>query len=140
MQWIQHIAQILDAIAWPLVVLIVLLTLHSPIKHALDRLLQVRASSKGIELVLDKLDKEGKLPFGARKELSGLSYHDIWALHSFANASSPVRVKEMKTPQRVAARTLSEAGLLSIEGYDENRTVTITSLGKDILSAADKLL
>ena len=135
-----ELAQILNAVAWPSVVLIVLAAFYCPLKRVLERVLQVRAGSKGIELVLDELNKEGKLPFGSRKELSGLSAHDIWALDTFANAPPPILVSRLKVPQRVAARTLSEASLFTVEGDGENRKVIVTSLGRDILSAAGKLL
>jgi len=135
-----QLAQILNAIAWPVVVLIVLTAFYCPIKRALGRVLQVRAGSKGIELVLEELNKEGKLPFGSRKELTGLTAHDIWALDTFANAAMPLLVNTLKVPQRVAARTLYEAGLLLVEGNAENRKVIVTPLGREILSAAGKLL
>lgn len=69
-----------------------------------------------------------------------MSAHDIWALDTFASVATPMLVTTLKTPQRVAARTLYEAGLLLIEGNAENRKVVVTPLGRDILSAAGKLL
>lgn len=50
-----QLAPILNAIAWPIVVLIVLSAFYCPIKRVLSRVLQVRAGSKGIELVLEEL-------------------------------------------------------------------------------------
>lgn len=49
-------------------------------------------------------------------------------------------VSTLKVPQRVAARMLCDAGLLQIEGDGNDRKVRVTNLGRDILSAAARLL
>jgi hypothetical protein len=132
------VAQILAAIAWPLVVLVIALMLRRPLLDLLPRVRQVEA--KGIKLILERLEEEGQpLPFGARKELSGLTSHDIWALESFAQGQMPL-IPDLKPGQRVAARALVEAGLVSIRGEGPSRRLEVTELGKKILAAAESLL
>jgi hypothetical protein len=103
-------------VAWPLVVLTVGCVFRRPIGNALVRLRKVRATSKGVELVLDSLERKGQLPVGSRAELSGLSAHDIWALDSFANGRITTLVAQLNPAQRVAARALRDAGLLTLTG------------------------
>src|SRR3972149_6343131 len=120
---INIIPQVLNAIAWPIVVLIVICIFRRPISDVFSRILKVRASSKGIELVLEKLEKEGQLPVGARAELAGLSGNDVWALDDLANNRIATRISEMKPAQRVIARTLVDSGLLMVSGEGPNRQV-----------------
>ena len=134
------IAHILSAVTWPIVVLTVFLVFRSSIKGLLARLLKIKASSKGVELVLEELEKEGQLPIGSRTELAGLSAHEIWALDDFTNQRIAVSVSQMKPAQRVAARTLRDAGLLTVQGEGPDRKIAATPLGLDILRAANSLL
>ena len=137
---INIIPQVLNAIAWPIVVLIVICIFRRPISDVFSRILKVRASSKGIELVLEKLEKEGQLPVGARAELAGLSGNDVWALDDLANNRIATRISEMKPAQRVIARTLVDSGLLMVSGEGPNRQVVVTPLGRQILQVASTLL
>jgi hypothetical protein len=121
------IAQIIAAIAWPAITLVIALMFRRAILDLLPRIRTLEA--KGLKLILDRLEKEGQLPVGGRAELSGLSSHDIWALHSFAQKEIPVTIVAMKPMQRVAARTLYDAGLLTVRGEGNERYVDLTPLG-----------
>jgi hypothetical protein len=128
--------EILHAISWPVAVLIVLGIFCVPIWRAVARLQTLKATSKGVELVLE----QAQLSATSRAELSGLSPHDIWALDDFSTGSIPVVVSQMKLSQRVAARALLDLHLLTIEGSGLNRKVVVTPLGQQILQAAESLL
>lgn len=136
----EYIAPISSAVAWPLVVLIILFLFREPLKDLLSRVQQLKGTSSGLELVLDRLDKGGQLPFGSRKELAGLTAHDIWALETFIDENKNEPVDKMKPAQRVAVRTLCDAKLLALTGDGANRKVIATALGKQILTAANELL
>jgi hypothetical protein len=130
----ENLVQLIVGIAWPAVILGLAFMLRKPIVGLLPRIRSVEGL--GIKLILDQVEKEGQLPFGSRAELSGLTPHDIWALHSFEQKEIPVEVVKMRPMQRVAARTLYDAGLLSIHGEDTGRHVELTELGQKILDAA----
>ena len=132
------VPEILAATAWPIVALVIACIFRRPITELLSRVRQIKA--KGVELILDRLEKEGQLPVGARAELSGLSAHDIWALNDFATKRITAMPIEMKPAQRVAARTLLDAGLLTLRGEGAARQVEVTPLGQRILEAAGSLL
>lgn len=136
----EYIAPILSTVAWPAVVLIILYSFREALRDLISRVQQVKGSSSGLELVLDRLDKDGQLPFGSRKELAGLTAHDIWALETFADEKRNEPVDKMKPAQRVAVRTLCDAKLLAFTGDGANRKVIATALGKQILTAANELL
>jgi hypothetical protein len=111
-----------------------------PLEKGTFRLRSVKAGSTGIELVLDHLEQEAQLSQSARVELSGLTSHDIWALDDFASKRITTKVADMKPAQRVAARALTDHGLLTIAGDGESRAVVLTPLGRQILDAANSLL
>ena len=136
----EYIAPILSAVAWPAVVLIFLCVFRETLINLLSRVQQLKGGTSGLELVLDRLDKDGQLPFGSRKELSGLTAHDIWALETFADEKRNESVDKLKPAQRVAVRTLCDAKLLALTGDGANRKVITTALGKQILTAANELL
>ena len=134
------VAPILNAIAWPFVALILIWAFRKALSELLARVLQLKASSSGIELILDRLEKEGQLPFGSRSELAGLTAHDIWALESFSNGQISPVVEKLNTAQRVAVRTLCDAKLLAITGEGVDRKVVATTFGEQTLRAASLLL
>jgi hypothetical protein len=134
------IPQVLNAIAWPIVVLIIALCFRKIIKDIFSRVQKVVANSKGIELILDQLEKERKLPFGAREELSGLTSHDIWALDEFARNKITTIISDMNLAQKVAARSLMDVNLLVINNIESKQQVEITQLGRQILAIANTLL
>jgi hypothetical protein len=129
----ETVAQIIAAIAWPAIIFVIACMFRRPVLDLLPRIRVLEA--KGVKLILDRLEKEGQLPAAGRAELSGLSSHDIWALHSFAQKEIPVAVVKMKPMQRVAARTLYDAGLLTVRGEGNDRYVDLTPLGQKILDA-----
>jgi hypothetical protein len=126
------LAQILTALAWPIVTLIIAGMFRRPLSTLISRAREIRASSKGIELILEQLEKKGQLPLGSRFELSGLSAHDIWALDDFAAN----KILPIKPAQRVIARTLADAGLLEISGEGPNYRIIVTPFGRQILETA----
>lgn len=134
------IPQILNAIAWPIVVLVIALCFRQIIKDVFKRVQKVIANSKGVELILDQLEKQGQLPFGSRSELSGLTSHDIWALDEFARNKITTTVSKMNLAQKVAARSLMDVNLLEIINTDSEKQVRITKLGSQILEVAKTLL
>jgi len=129
-------AEAATAVAWPLVVLVIVYMFRATIKSLLSRVREIKAT--GVELLLHQLEQQGQLPVGGRAELQGLTAHDIWALDSFASGLK--QTAAMNNPQRVAARTLLDAGLLVLKGSGEQREVEITPLGKKLLEAARALL
>ena len=96
--------------------------------------------AKGVRLILNRLEMEGQLPAGSRAELMGLSANDIWALDDFAAKKITTMLVEMKPSQRVAARTLLDAGLLTVRGEGAGRHVELAPLGQRVLDAAGSLL
>ena len=133
------IERVLGIIAWPSVSVVMLFLFRQQIAVLFSRVTHIRASSKGVELLLQSLEQEGRLPFGSRTELSGLTSHDIWALADFGSNNIPTQVSKMVLAQRVAARSLKDAGLLELEGEGENRKVVLTELARRTLDAAKSL-
>ncbi len=132
-------AAILGAVMWPVVVLTVFLLFRRPLNELLARVLRIKAGSKGVDLILRELEREQQLPFGSRSELAGLTAHDIWALDSFADKAMPPGT-DLTPAQRVAARTLRDVGLITIEGEGAARKVALTELGQEVLRIAKGLL
>jgi len=133
-------AAIIIALVWPITVLIVVFMFKKNITDLFTRISKIKSPPLGIELMLDELETRRILPFGARRELSGLTSHDIWALDEFGRGAINVLLTKMNVPQRVAARTLIDAKLLTIDGAGENRKVILTELGKKIIEIAGQLL
>ena len=131
-------AEIVAALAWPLAVLAIDLLFRSRIESLLSRVRQIKAT--GVELLLNQLEQQGQLPVAGRAELQGLTAHDIWALDNFATSAIPTKTAAMNIQQRVAARTLLDAGLLVLKGSEAQREVEVTALGKKLLEAAKALL
>src|SRR3990172_13006517 len=106
--------KILSIVIWPAVVLAIVVIFRAQLAAILTRVTKIQANSKGVELLIANLEKQGQLPFGARTELSGLTSHDIWALFDLGNKK--LLIKNMNLPQKVASRTLLDAGLFEIQG------------------------
>jgi len=51
-----------------------------------------------------------------------------------------MKIAAMTNPQRVAARTLLDAGLLVLQGTGVEREVEVAPLGKELLEAAKTIL
>jgi hypothetical protein len=134
-----NVLQILHVVSWPLAIVAIVVVFHVPLGEVIRRLHKVKANLKGVELVLEKLEKDVHLSVGARVELSGLSSNDIWALESFASQAIPPSVNGLNAPQRVAARTLFDAGLISVDGIGLDRKLRVTPLGHQLLQAANTL-
>jgi len=130
------VAEVAAAVAWPLVIMILVCVFYKPITSLLSRVREIKAS--GVEVLVDRLEEQGKLPVGGRAELQGLTSHDIWALDTFAKV--PMKIAAMTNPQRVAARTLLDAGLLVLQGTGVEREVEVAPLGKELLEAAKTIL
>lgn len=126
-------------LSWPVAVLLLAFLFREAISGLIGRIHKLKASSKGVELVLHKMEKEGQLSVSSRAELAGLSSHDIWALDSFAQGKIITKVDQMSPAQRVAARTLLDLNLLALFGEGPNRQVAVAPLGRQMLDAA-KLL
>ncbi len=135
-----QLANIIGSTAWPAVALVIALVYRRAIVGLFSRTTTAKIHSKGIELILDSMERQGQLPFGARTELLGLTSHDIWALHDLGNAVVQTKVAKMNVAQKVAARTLIYNALLVIEGSDKERTVKVTPLGTKMLESAASLL
>lgn len=131
------IAEVLSAVAWPIVVLAIFLMLRSSINGLLARVKRLKAGATGVDLLLERLQKQDPAAFAARPELSGLTSHDIWALDSFA--SNKLVVKTLTAAQRVAARSLLEAGLVAMTATGSDLLVQPTELGQSLLNAARAL-
>jgi hypothetical protein len=127
------------AIAWPLVIIVIILMFRRQIFYLFERLSRVKAYT--VEMIFENMEKKGELTPTSRSDLSGLSAHDIWALNDFAEKkiSVPVEVIKMNAAQRVAARTLVDAGLLHILGEGADRHVEVSDLGRKVLAAAKQL-
>lgn len=115
-------------------ILIGILLGFTPLGDLLSRI--HKAKYKDFELILDVLN----LPPRLRKELSGLSPHDIWALNDFADGTRvTLFVDKMKPAQRVAARMLVELELLTIEYDGTEKKVSLTPRGQELLEKAKTL-
>ena len=132
------IAQIIVGLAWPVMVLVIACMFRRPIIDLFTRVREFEA--KSVRLILNRLEMEGQLPAGSRAELMGLSANDIWALDDFAAKKITTMLVEMKPSQRVAARTLLDAGLLTVRGEGAGRHVELAPLGQRVLDAAGSLL
>jgi hypothetical protein len=120
--WLSGLLRFLGAISWPIAVLVLAILFRRPIRDLVTRVRTLKATSTGVELVLNELEKEGLLPVSSRAELSGLSSHDIWALDSFARGEVTTKVDQMRLAQRVAARTLLDVKLLTLVGEGLGQT------------------
>jgi len=131
------IAEVLSAVAWPVVVLAIFLMLRSSITGLLARVKRLKAGAAGVDLLVERLQKEDPTVFAGRPELSGLTSHDVWALDSFA--SQTLVVTKLTPAQRVAARSLLDAGLLTIRSSGSDFVVQPTELGRRLLDAASSV-
>jgi hypothetical protein len=102
----------------------------TPLVEMMPRIRKVRM--KAFKIVLDEMD----LPPDLRKELDGLSAHDIWALDSLAKRVSSNAVADLGAPRRVATRMLLDFGLVTLTGDGLNRQVEVTPRGHKLLAAA----
>jgi hypothetical protein len=102
----------------------------TPLVALMPRVRQLKV--KGVKLILDEMP----LSPVARKELSGLSAHDIWALESVESGTTTNVISKMNAAQRVAARMLVDFQLLTIAGEGSTERVDVTPLGRQLLDAA----
>jgi hypothetical protein len=130
---------LMKSISWPIAAITLAVIFRKPIIGLMTRVHKIKATSKGAELVLHELEKQGRLSTFSRLELEGLTAHDIWALQSFESGTIPIQVDLMKPAQRVAARTLVDLGILSLVGEGPQRHVEIAPLGFKILEAAKSI-
>jgi hypothetical protein len=137
--WLSGLLHFLGAVSWPIAVIVLAILFRRAIRDLIRRTRTIKATSAGVELVLNELEKEGPLPMSSRAELSGLSSHDIWALDSFAKGEVTTKVDQMRPAQRVAARTLVDVKLLTLVGENSNKEVTVSPLGRRVLEAAGSL-
>ena len=134
----EQITALLDVLAWPIVVLVCVAVFKNDIQGVLSRLKKVTLP-KGIELVLAELEKTTPLDPVRRQELSGLTSNEIWALAHIREGKVPANVKEMNAPQRVAARTLVDLGILGVTGEVDAPAVSVTPFGAELLAAAERI-
>lgn len=88
------------------------------------------------KFLLPRLEAKTFLSKIQRKEVLGLTAHDIWALESFVKDPKKTVVANLPTASKVAAKSFSEMGILEIsEGK-----IVITKLGKELLETAEKIL
>jgi hypothetical protein len=126
-------------LSWPVAILVLAFLFRESIGSLIGRIHKLKATSKGVELVLHKMEKDGQLSASSRAELAGLSSHDVWALDSFEGKKIPTEVDRMNPAQRVAARTLLDLNLLTLVGEGPNRQVVVAPLGRQMLDAAKSL-
>ena len=81
LEYIKIALNFIQGIAWPITVVISLYWLRKPIIDAFRRAERIAIHSKGLELTLNQLEKTTTLSAIQRKELSGLTSNEIWALH-----------------------------------------------------------
>jgi hypothetical protein len=127
-------------LAWPITTLIIALLFRKPVLDLLSRAKSANLSTKGVELVLNTMESKGQITFGARGELSGMTSHDIWALHDLARKPGFNVISKMGVPNKVAARTLIDYGLLYVDDSGKERVVKTTKLGDAVLETAATLL
>lgn len=132
--------QILNAIAWPVVILVIALTFRGTINSIFSRVNKVVANTTGFELILKQLVNEGQISSDLRTQLSGLTSHDLWALYDFSNGKIPNVVSKMSVVQQAAARFLIDAKFLEIESIENDRKIKTTLLGEKVLEKAKSLL
>jgi hypothetical protein len=131
--WFSVLLHLMNAVSWPIAALVLVLLFRGSIIELIGSVDTIEA--KGVKLLMSRL------PPSARAELKGLSSEDIWALESFANENNqvPKDVDRMNGAQRLAARTLLDFKVLTLEGDGPNKRVTLTHLGREILDAAKSL-
>lgn len=130
---------VMTAYSWPITILVLALLFQKSVRELVERVHTIKATSKGVEMLMNKLEKEGQLPLSSRAELSGLSANDIWALNDFASEKITTCVDQMTPMQRVAARTLLDSKLLAVTGEGPARKVTVAPLGRLILETAKSI-
>jgi hypothetical protein len=106
-----------------------------PLGEIVRRLSSLKASTSGVELVLQNLSVD------ARQDLAGLSGHDIWALNDLVTTTEqyPVTVDGLPVPHRVMVRTFLDLNLMVVVGEGDKRIVIPTELPHQILRAAKEL-
>ena len=128
--WQIAVLQLVGAIAWPITILILAWSFRGLIARIMARVSSLKATPTSIELILEKMEREGQISSPGRAELTRLESYDIWALDTFAK--SPVGIQQLNPAQRVAARTLIDRGLLSVA----DQKLVVTGLGMRLLNAA----
>lgn len=84
----------------------------------------------GIKLIMEKAEKNNIINSFQRKELEGLTAHDIWALESFKNKGT------LGVASKVAAVSFLELGLI----YKEESCYNLTDKGQQLLDIAESIL
>lgn len=137
-EYIKIILDFIQGVAWPLIILLCVYWLRKPLIDAFGRADKIAINSKGIELTLSKLENSIQLSPIQRKELSGLTANEIWALEDLSKTNRAVA--GLNAAQKVGVRTLLDMGL--VEFYYDNKIqrVRLTEIGKKLLEIANTLI
>ncbi|MBE9580439.1 MAG: hypothetical protein IMF18_02340 [Proteobacteria bacterium] len=132
-----NIVTIIEALAWPSVVLVIVLLFRKPVVSLFSRAQSVDIKANGIQLVLSKMEELDPI---RRKELSGLSSNEIWLLNDIDLKKISPDIKAMIAPQKVGVATLLEMKLLETKTVGSSRHVVLTKLGKELLDIAKNII
>lgn len=138
----EDIVGLVDAVSWPLVVLIVFFTSRKALAGVLSKFGHIEFAASAIKLTLKRLEDEYNVPATQIKKLQGLTGHDLWALDAFLKQpdDSYKYVSRFSPTRKAMAYSLVEMGLLELVGRGSDRHVKPTPLASDVIDAANKLL
>lgn len=137
---LQLFVHLVEVVAWPIVALVAIGCLRKPVTALVARTTNLKLGRDGIELIVKALEEEVTLQPGQRAELLGLSSNEIWALEGFCTGQISKPGQKLKPAQSVAARVLSDAGLLKRKETPEGATFEVTELGESVLRVASSLV
>jgi len=130
------IVSLIDVLAWPSVILIIVFLFRNTLNNLLSRAEKVDLKSDGVALVLSKMKEiEPKL----QKEFSDLSVTDIWFISDIESGSVKGELKNMNPAQKVAAVSLLKTGLIRKENVKDKKHIVVTPLGKHFLEIANNI-
>ena len=136
------LAELIVELAWPLVVLILLLVFGGRILKLIADFSHVEVVSEPIKITLRRLEQEYDVPKTQIRKLYGLTGHDLWALEAFLMQPDETYkyVKHFNAQRKAMVHSFLEMGLLEMVGEGGARYVRPTKLAQDVVEAANKLL
>lgn len=138
----EEIVKLVEALSWPLVVLIIFFSSRTLLFNFLSQYGHVELAASAITVTLKRLEVEYNVPKTQIKKLRGLTGHDFWALDAFIKQpdESYKHVNRFSATRKAMAFSFVEMGLLEVVGQGSDRYVRSTQLASDVIEAANKLM
>ncbi len=138
----EEIIKLVEALSWPLVVLIIFFFSRTLLISFLSQFSHVEFAASAIKLTLKRLEVEYNVPKTQIKKLQGLTGHDLWALDAFLKQpdDSYKYVSRFSATRKAMVFSFIEMGLLEVVGQGSDRYVRSTQLASDVIEAANKLM